>query len=115
MRILLPINLLRSEEVVKSRLVIVITQSERWGFYLSALPLVYFWNMKTLKLNKYKTNRYGNLRAVTDELAVRVDKIIEYYSFKSSDKEGTVLVTEGGEHHVSESFDTVATKVKKAR
>ena len=71
--------------------------------------------MKTLKLNKYKTNRYGNLRMATDELAVRVDKIIEYYSFKASDKEGTVLVTEGGEHHVSESFDTVATTVKKAR
>ena len=77
--------------------------------------------MKTVKLNKYKTNRYGTLRAATEQLAVRVDKIIEFYSFSGqvnglqTDKEGTVVVTEGGEHCVKESFDKVATNIKKVR
>ena len=73
--------------------------------------------MKTVKLNKYKINMHGTLRAATEQLAVRVDKIIEYYSFsgrvggKSTDKEGTVLVTEGGEHYVKESFDDVSVNI----
>jgi hypothetical protein len=77
--------------------------------------------MKTLKLNKYKTNVHGTLRAATEQLAVRVDKIIEYYSFagqangQQTDKEGTVVVTEGGEHYVKELFAKVTTDIKKAR
>ena len=77
--------------------------------------------MKTLKLNKYKTNTHGTLRAATEKLAVRVDKIIEYYSFagqangKQPDKEGTVVVTEADSHYVQESFDKVSTSIKKAR
>ena len=78
-------------------------------------------NMKTLKLNKYKTNTHGTLRAATEQLAIRVDKIIEYYSFagqvngQQTDKEGTVVVTEGGEHYVKEPFDKVTTSIKKVR
>ena len=77
--------------------------------------------MKTLKLNKYKTNVHGTLRAATEQLAVRVDKIIEYYSFagqangQQTDKEGTVVVTEANSHYVKEPFDKVATDIKKAR
>ena len=77
--------------------------------------------MKTVKLNKYKTNTHGTLRAATEQLAVRVDKIIEYYSFagqangKQTDKEGTVVVTEADAHYVQEPFDKVATNIKKAR
>ena len=94
------------------------------GSYLSARPspnLKINKNMKTLKLNKYKTNTHGTLRAATEKLAVRVDKIIEYYSFagqangKQTDKEGTVVVTEADAHYVQESFDKVTTNIKKVR
>ena len=77
--------------------------------------------MKTLKLNKYKTNTHGTLRAATEQLAVKVDRVIEYYSFagqvngKQTDKEGTVVVTEAGEHYVKEPFDKVTSNLKKAR
>ena len=77
--------------------------------------------MKTVKLNKYKTNVHGTLRAATEQLAVRVDKIIEYYSFagqangQQTDKEGTVVVTEANAHYVQEPFAKVSTSIKNAR
>lgn len=68
--------------------------------------------MKTLKLEKYRTNCNGNLRSATESLAVNVSKIVEYYSFKTNDKEGTVVVTEAGEHHVREPFEDVSSKIR---
>ena len=69
--------------------------------------------MKTLKLKKYKTNSNGNLRVTTDDLALRPDKLIQYYSFKKNDKVGTVVVTEGGEHYCCNNFNDVAKQVLK--
>jgi hypothetical protein len=71
--------------------------------------------MKTLKLKKYKSNSYGNLRSLTDDYAVKPEKLIEYYSFKKNDKTGTVVVTDGGEHYCKNAFSDVAKQVEKAR
>ncbi len=71
--------------------------------------------MKTLKLKKYKFNSNGNLRSLTDDYAVKADKVIEYYSFKRNDKEGTVIVTDGGEHYCQNSFNEVNKQVTKTR
>ena len=71
--------------------------------------------MKTLKLKKYKYGTNGNLRSLTDDYAVKPEKVIEYYSFKKSDKTGTVVVTDGGEHYCKNTFNDVAKQVEKAR
>ncbi len=71
--------------------------------------------MKTLKLKKYKFNSNGNLRSVTDDYVVKAEKVIEYYSFKKGDKTGTVVVSDGGEHHCQNSFNEVAKQVAKCK
>ena len=71
--------------------------------------------MKTLKLKKYKFNSNGNLRSLTDDYAVKAEKLIEYYSFKRNGKTGTVVVTDGGEHYCKNTFNDVAKQLVKGK